>query len=74
MTKKNDDNKIYCSKRGCGKEIENKTFSGDVAQYCIKCRSYFHSNCLDIRREKTDNFFATYGNVGYCPNCGSKIG
>lgn len=74
MTKKKNNDDIYCSKRGCGKIIDTTPLSGETAEYCIKCRSYFHPNCLDIKREKDSDFFSTKSYIAYCPNCGAKMG
>ena len=69
-----DEKKIYCAAKNCGKVINNKILCGDPSFYCTNCKSHFHSDCLDIRYEKTDNFFRTMANVGYCPICGKKLG
>jgi hypothetical protein len=69
-----EEKEIYCAAKNCGKGINNKILCGDPSFYCTNCKSHFHSDCLDIRYEKTDNFFTTMANVGYCPICGKKLG
>ncbi|MGD8779108.1 MAG: hypothetical protein PVH88_09145 [Ignavibacteria bacterium] len=72
---KDKKDKIYCG--ACKEEIINDHIVfGEASVFCTSCRSWYHSDCLDIRYEKTDNFFTTMANVGYCPNqkCGKKLG
>jgi hypothetical protein len=72
---KDEKDKIYCGV--CKKEIINDHIVfGEAGVFCTSCRSWYHSDCLDIRYEKTDSFFTSKANVGYCPNqrCSKKLG